>query len=111
MKRLYPRSKNFSLREQSNAVTKVFSYIGSQKILQTKSNNPHFMKKLFLLSILFIFNYSVFGQTSTSTDTIFKKNTGLHFVAKLGFARIWESGKGPLNGFVGGVDAIYSIKL
>ena len=69
------------------------------------------MKKLFLLSILFIFNYSVFGQSSTSSDTIFKKNTGLHFVAKLGFGRIWESGKGPLNGFIGGVDAIYSIKL
>jgi len=69
------------------------------------------MKNLLLLSTLFIFTCSVFAQDKPTTDTIHEYKNYASFTAKLGFARIWESGNGPLYGFSIGFDGLYGIKL
>jgi opacity protein-like surface antigen len=69
------------------------------------------MKKLFLIGVISLVNYAVFGQTIAEKKTVSTKQFEISITPKLGFAKINETGNAPLNGFVNGADALISMGI
>ena len=66
----------------------------------------HFLSILFLISAC-----SVFSQTQNKTEGVQSNNLEFNVIAKLGFAKINETGNVPLNGFINGGDVLIAIRI
>jgi hypothetical protein len=69
------------------------------------------MKNQFLLIIFFISSNAVFAQTKNNVEGNTSNRLEILIIEKYGFAKLYETGNVPQNGFIDSHDALISIKL